>query len=150
MKQIAGDSLEQSSSKDGIVTINYKITSPQTVLSIGSKLKVIILNRNVAFDFWTPSWEDGSAIIKSPYLIRSAALEKGVLALKGDLNQTEVTAEVWADDNVKSVSFNGKKVNAKTTDYGSFKFSLKTSSNLKVKLPDLQKLDWVSTTTAGK
>lgn len=114
------------------------------MLSIGPKLKVIIVTRNAAFDFWIPSWGDGSAIVSSPYLIRSADLEhSGTLALRGDLNQTQGVAEVWADKNVKSVSFNGKEVRAVKTSYGSLKFELKTQTDLKVELPNLGTLEWV-------
>jgi hypothetical protein len=144
VKQLTGDSLQKSTVQAGVVTINYKITSTQTVLSIGPNLKVVIVNRNTAFDFWTPECDGRNVIVKLPYLVRSASFEKGgVLALKGDLNQTRVDAEVWVDDDVKSVSFNGKKVATKKTEYGSLKFEVKTGTKLEVELPSLQKLDWV-------
>ncbi|KAH8676554.1 putative beta-galactosidase A [Tricladium varicosporioides] len=146
VKQIAGSALRNSTITSDIVTINYQIpaTSSQTVISIGLKLQVVIVNRNTAFDFWTPSWNSGnsSAIVKSPYLIRSADLSNaGVLMIRGDLNQTKVEVEVFADDDINSVSFNGKNVDVRRSGYGSLKFDM-TSSDLKVELPNLEKLDW--------
>ena len=139
-KVIVGNSLQTSTSKGGIVTINYKITTSQTVISIGSQLEVIIVNRNTAFNFWVPN---DIAIVKSPYLIRSAEITKsGMLALRGDLNQTRAGVEVFVDGAVRTVSFNGRAVSVQKTSYGSLTFELR-ASDLRVSLPDLTKLDWV-------
>jgi hypothetical protein len=143
IQQVDGDALENSSSKNGIVTINYKITKSQTVISVGEDLQVVVVNRNDAFDFWTPEWNGGAAIVRSPYLIRSAEVNPpGTLALRGDLNQTKVDAEIFADGKIHSLTFNGRAVSVEKTVYGSLKYQIRTS-NLKVSLPKLEGLDWV-------
>ncbi|KAF8476249.1 hypothetical protein BDZ91DRAFT_758728 [Kalaharituber pfeilii] len=136
---IQADALQKSSSEDGIVTINYRITSSQTVISIGSELQVVIVNRHAAFDFWVL---DDAAIVKSLYLIRSAECTKsGTLALWGDLNQTQVEAELFADDDAHTLNANGQAISVRKTVYGSLRFKLRTSK-LRVSLPTLAKLDW--------
>lgn len=143
VKQVAGDAFQKSSSKDGVITINYKITSSQTVISVGNNLKVVVVNRNAAFDFWVPEWNLGAAIVRSPYLIRSAhRTDSGTLQLRGDLNQTSAEGEAFIDDNIRTLSFNGRQVPFQRTTYGSLKFQLRTSK-LEVSLPSLEKLNWV-------
>ncbi|KAF8416945.1 hypothetical protein EV426DRAFT_707004 [Tirmania nivea] len=116
-KVIEGNSLQISSANDGIVTIDYKITESQTVVSIGSPLQVIIVNRYAAFDLWVPN---NIAIAESPYLIGSAEITKsGMLALRGDLNLTRGRVEVFADDTVRAVSFNGRAVSVRKTSHRS-------------------------------
>jgi len=101
---------------------------------------VIIVNRNAAFDFWVPN---DIAIVKSPYLIRSAEITKsGTLALRGDLDQTRAEVGVFVDDAVRTVSFNGRAAAVRKTSYGSLTFELRTS-DLRVALPNLARLDWV-------
>ena len=143
-KQVQGDALKKTSFNNGIATINYQITASQAVVSIGDNLQLVILDRNAAFDFWVPEWEGGAAIVKSPYLIRSAqSTNKGTLEIRGDLNQTKAEVEVFADDSIRSVTYNGKSVSVKKTAYGSLEFRLRTSK-LEVSLPSLQILKWVN------
>jgi hypothetical protein len=144
IKIIQGAAVKQSSIKGDIVTINYQITSSQTVVQIGTRLQVIIVNRNAAFNFWVPEWDGGTAIVRSPYPSRSAEVSsKETLALRGDLKMTQAEVDVIADDDVKSVTFNGKPVWVQETAYGSLKFQVATSK-LEVSLPNLEDLDWVS------
>lgn len=62
-----------------------------------------------------------------------------MLALPGDVNQTQGKVEVFADDTMRTVSFNGLVVSTRKTSYGSLTFELCTSE-LRVSLPDLTKL----------
>ncbi|KAF2461720.1 glycoside hydrolase superfamily [Lineolata rhizophorae] len=139
---LAGDALRDSRSENGVVTINYRITDSQTVVDVGETLHVIVVNRNDAFEFWIPEPERSPAIVKSPYLIRSAVRTDATLALRGDLNQTQATIEVFAAPGVESATYNGRNVSLNKTAYGSLLFDVSTTSDLQLSLPSLQELDW--------
>ncbi|KAF2186586.1 glycoside hydrolase family 35 protein [Zopfia rhizophila CBS 207.26] len=139
---VQGTALQGSSFKGKVVTINYRLDSSQTVLEIGKNLKVIIVNRNTTFNFWVPEYDGGAAIVRAPYLFRSARLDFGTLEIRGDLNVTEPEIEIWADSNVESVNYNSAEISAKWTFHGSIGFRRNVLGGLKVSLPDLSKLDW--------
>ena len=143
VKVMQGDAIQATSSKDGVVTLNYQLTSTQTVILIGNSLQVIIVNRNAAYNFWVPEVGKGTVIVQGPYLVRSAELTgNSTVALRGDLNKTKTDVELIADDSVTSVSFNGRIVPSQRTAYGSLKFTLSTG-DLAVNLPDIEQLQWV-------
>ena len=137
-----GHSLIKTSSKGDVVTLNYKVISPRTTIKITKDFQVVIMDRKVAYNTWVPEWAGGASIIEGPYLIRSAErTNSSTLALRGDLNQTQVDTEIYADDDVNSVTFNGRVVPTQRTAYGTLKCKL-SSDNLTLALPDLRQLDW--------
>lgn len=77
-------------------------------------------------------------LVQGPYLVRGAALDAGVLALKGDVkNGTNI--EVFASGTAHTLSWNGKKLATSRTSYGSLKAHV-SAFNGTIHLPSLN--DW--------
>lgn len=73
-------------------------------------------------------------LVQGPYLVRGASLSGSKLAVTGDIvNST--TLEIFAPKAVKSVTWNGKEISTRQTEYGSLKGSL--SSSKSITLPKL-------------
>ena len=143
-KVVQGDAIQITSNKNGTVILNYKLSSNQTVVLIGNTMQVIIVNTNAAYSFWVPEVDNGTVIVRGPYLIRSAKLTgNSTIALRGDLNQTQTEVELIMDDSVKFISFNGRMIASQRTVYGSLRFTL-TAGDLGTTLPDLEQLQWAS------
>lgn len=56
-------------------------------------------------------------LVQGPYLVRSARAEGATLHLKGDIGNA-TTIEIFADKSTTSVTWNEKKLNAISTNYG--------------------------------
>ena len=136
-----GQSIQNSSTKDDIVTLNYKLISPRTTVKITNDFQVLIMDRKAAYTTWVPEWNGGAAIVQGPYLIRSAKRTgQSTLALRGDLNQTQTDVEINADDDISSITFNGDVIPAQRTRSGSLKCKL-ISRDLTMALPKLRQLE---------
>ncbi|KAF9268257.1 glycoside hydrolase family 35 protein [Marasmius fiardii PR-910] len=126
-------------------------TNGQTVVQVGDKIMLYILDRENAYQFWVPPspghFDHVAAprepiIIKGGYLLRSAVSEGGRLAIVGDLNTTTSLEIIGPQSLIRTITFNGKPVSdLKKTSYGSL---MGTVSALlpDVKLPDLKGLNW--------
>jgi hypothetical protein len=72
-----------------------------------------------------------AVLVQGPYLVRNAKLSGSKLAITGDVvNAT--TLDVFAPKGVKSVTWNGKKVDTHLTEYGSLKGSLDAPKSFKL------------------
>lgn len=72
-----------------------------------------------------------AVLIQGPYLVRDAKLSGSKLAITGDVvNAT--TLDIFAPKGVKSVTWNGKKVDTHSTEYGSLKGSLDAPKSIKL------------------
>ncbi|KAJ5551881.1 hypothetical protein N7461_006579 [Penicillium sp. DV-2018c] len=141
IKKCQGCSRVTFSKEHGGLTTSFTQHGGITVLDFDDNVRVIVLDRTAAYEFWAPALtndpfvpEDKSVLVQGPYLVRSAKLSGSKLAITGDvINAT--TLEVFAPEIVNSVTWNGKKVHTHTTDYGSLKGSL--SAPRPIKLPAL-------------
>ncbi|KAI5779605.1 glycoside hydrolase superfamily [Geopyxis carbonaria] len=148
VKTISGKGLVKSTSSNETTILNYETNADPTILSVGSDLTVLLVDRNYAYDFWVPNLPAGSdtfstkksVIVHGTYLVRSATVAGSILKLQGDLNAT-APIEVFAEPSVRSVLFNGKSVAVKPTAYGSLKGSI-TFAAPKIAIPDLKALSW--------
>ena len=97
--------------KDEVVTLNYRMISSETTVKIADNFHVLIMDRKAAYTTWVPEWNGGAAIVQGPYIIRSAERSANLtLALRGDLNQTQVDVEINTDDDIDSVTFNSRMI----------------------------------------
>ncbi|KAG7096629.1 hypothetical protein E1B28_004046 [Marasmius oreades] len=144
-------SIQQKTLSSTSLAIQFT-TSGQTVVQVGDKTTLYILDRENAYQFWVPPSPSNFAhvtaprepiIIKGGYLLRSATTSEGRLAIIGDLNAT-TSLEIIAPQALTKtgVTFNGKPVSElKKTNYGSLVG--RVSAVLPdVKLPDLKSLTW--------
>lgn len=76
-------------------------------------------------------------LIKGGYFLRSVSIHGGTLAIVGDLNAT-ASFEIVAPATITTVSFNGRKLSANKTPYGTLVTSSKTPTLPAVTIPDIQ------------
>jgi hypothetical protein len=75
-------------------------------------------------------------LVHGPYLVRHVASENDSLALHGDILKT-THIEVFASQKFQSLSWNGRKLQASRTKYGSLKASI-AACNRTIDLPRLE------------
>ncbi|CAG8012867.1 unnamed protein product [Penicillium nalgiovense] len=138
IKKCQGCSRVKFIKEHGGLTTSFTQSTGMTVLEFDDGVRVIVLDRTSAYDLWAPALtndpfvpETESVLIQGPYLVRDAKLSGSKLAITGDVvNAT--TLDVFAPKGVKSVSWNGKKVDTQLTEYGSLKGSLNAPKSIKL------------------
>ncbi|KAF5322689.1 hypothetical protein D9619_001054 [Psilocybe cf. subviscida] len=128
-------------------------TNGQTIVQVGDKTLLYILDRANAYQFWVlhPPTSGALAqystenpiIVKGGYLLRSVALNGQTVALTGDLNST-ATFEVIAPKAYSQVSFNSASLTVTKSAYGTLLTSSRAPSLPSVTLPDLSQATWKS------
>ncbi|CAI7599859.1 unnamed protein product [Penicillium glandicola] len=138
IKKCEGCSRVKFIKEHGGLTTSFTQSTGTTVLEFDDGLRVIVLDRTEAYEFWAPALtndpfvpETESVFVQGPYLVRGAKLSGSHLAITGDVvNAT--TLDVFAPKRVKSVTWNGKKVKTHSTEYGSLKGSLGAPASIKL------------------
>ncbi|MCJ1312607.1 hypothetical protein MMC25_006281 [Agyrium rufum] len=139
---------------NGNAVLNWQVTPARKVVQISSNVFVYLLWRNEAYNYWTlqlpsPSTVDlytspsvTSVVVKAGYLLRTATLNGGTLALTGDLNATVPLSITGAPSAVNKVTFNGNNVQVtKNTVTGEWTGRLRFTAP-SVTIPDLASLEW--------
>jgi beta-galactosidase len=154
VKKCQGCSSVQFYKENSGLTASLTQGKGSTVLDIDG-VRVVVLDRTSAYEFWAPALTDDPfvpeteagmylslsfyvsmlmfsiVLVQGPYLVRGAKINGSKLAITGDIvNAT--TLEVFAPKAVKSVTFNGKAVKTKSTEYGSLKASLDAPKSIKL------------------
>ncbi|KAF9452019.1 glycoside hydrolase family 35 protein [Macrolepiota fuliginosa MF-IS2] len=142
--------IKQQVLPSGALAIQYTATD-QTVVQIGPKLKVFILDRSTAYQYWVlhpPTvgsfasfGTENPIIVKGGYLLRTASVSDGNLAITGDLNDTATFEIIAPAASSRTVSFNSEKLNTKKTSYGTLTAS-RNAHLPDVDLPKLNSLTW--------
>ncbi|KAJ5704245.1 hypothetical protein N7493_011383 [Penicillium malachiteum] len=111
----------------GGLTATFTQSYGMSVLEIDD-IRVVILDRTYAYTFWAPALttnpfvpETESVLVSGPYLVRGASQSGSKLALTGDIVNTTTLVEVFAEEKVKSLTWNGNSVKTTRTAYGSLK-----------------------------
>ncbi|KAJ5712093.1 hypothetical protein N7488_006249 [Penicillium malachiteum] len=111
----------------GGLTATFTQSYGMSVLEIDD-IRVVILDRTYAYTFWAPALttnpfvpEDESVLVSGPYLVRGASQSGSKLALTGDIVNTTTLVEVFAEEKVKTLTWNGNNVKTTRTAYGSLK-----------------------------
>lgn len=141
--------------KQGVVSqtnlaLQYTTTG-QTVVSVGAKTLLYIVDRANAYEFWSLSPPGQGALaayntknpilVKGGYLIRSLSTSSGTLSLVGDLNSTASFEIIAPAADSKKVTFNGQSLSLKKTSYGTL-LATKSAQLPSVSVPDLKSLTW--------
>ncbi|KAK7060173.1 hypothetical protein VNI00_000937 [Paramarasmius palmivorus] len=143
------NTIEAKAISNNTLAVQYKTTG-QTVVAVGEKTLLYILDRETAYQFWVlhppssgtfPLYSTTNpVIIKGGYLMRTVSFEKGTLAIVGDLNTTS-NLEIIAPRSTKTITFNGKRLPFEPSTYGTL--LARVTPNLpQVTIPDLQSLQW--------
>ncbi|KAK3072346.1 hypothetical protein LTR53_006996 [Teratosphaeriaceae sp. CCFEE 6253] len=132
------------------VIVSFMQNRGMTVLTFDTGVRAVILDRSTAYTFWQPTLSvkpnvdlNETILVKGPYLIRTASVENGIIALTGDYNGTsdlEIFAPAgsrgtswsdgayshhsWGGSSNRKVTFNGKAIGVRSTRYGSLIGSL--------------------------
>lgn len=144
MTVLEGSALLDHQIINGTVILNYNSTG-QSVVSVGSDIKLYLLDKLQAYNLWAPALScdgEGSVIVKGPYLVRDAYIINSTLHLSGDVNVT-APLEVIAPIGVSSVRWNEKKISTTRSPTGSLVGSI-TFTRPEIDVPVLRELQWKS------
>jgi beta-galactosidase len=110
----------------------------QVVLTGGRKppLLVLVADRKATEQIWRQDTPQGPVVMIGSHLLRSAAINHGVLELTGDTGQ-DGNAVVFAPP-IASVTWNGRSVPARAVSSGGLQLSLPMA--VEIRLPSLN--DW--------
>lgn len=131
---------------EGLI-VEFMQNQGMTVLEFDNGVKAVIVDRSTAYSMWQPTLStdphaplDQTILVRGPYLVRSAAVEDGVVHLTGDYDGTgelEVFADLgieksgwrggykhhgwkgWKAGSAPMMYFNGKPIATHQTKYGS-------------------------------
>lgn len=146
---LTGSSTVHATIKDSSVTLTGT-TSATSVVRWG-KTVVIVVDAKTAYTFWNPRTSNAydlspsvaSVIVSGPYLVRSAAVSSGTLALVGDLEEpTSLT--VFAPSAVKTITWNGQAVKVSKSPFGVGLVGSVGTKVPSITVPKLSSLPWKS------
>ncbi|KAF9890344.1 hypothetical protein FE257_006010 [Aspergillus nanangensis] len=155
MKVVEGNDTHISSKQIGkTVVVGWDVSSTRRIVQLGD-LKVILLDRNSAYNYWAPqlgtkhsvsgySTKDNvalSIIVKAGYLVRNAYLQGANLHLTADFNTTTPVEVIGAPSKARNLFINGKKASHQVDRNGIWTTEVKYNAP-KIKLPKLSALDW--------
>lgn len=111
-----GCSIKFHSAKSGAMVVNFHQEAGISVVQFDG-FKVVMVDRGVAWKTWVPKLNrdplaglDKNIIVHGPNLVRKAVISRDELQLEGDTdNETDLI--IHAPKNIKSLTWNGKKIN---------------------------------------
>ncbi|KAL2869373.1 glycoside hydrolase family 35 protein [Aspergillus lucknowensis] len=136
------------------VVVAWNVKSSRRIIQIGD-LKVLLLDRNSAYNYWVPQLGTettipfstdkavaASIIVKAGYLVRTAFLKDHNLHITADFNATTPVEVIGAPRTAKNLFINGEKAHHTVDRNGIWTTEVKYSPP-EIALPDLENLDWV-------
>ncbi|KAL4970537.1 glycoside hydrolase family 35 protein [Aspergillus stella-maris] len=135
------------------VVVAWDVEPTRRIVQIGD-LKVLLLDRNSAYNYWVPqlgtessipySTEEtvaASIIVKAGYLVRTAFVKGHDLHLTADFNATTPIGVIGAPKSATSLFINGKQAKYSVDKNGIWKTEVEYSPP-EISLPSLEDLDW--------
>ena len=127
----------------GTTTFIYTQGAGMTVVKTEGVL-VYLLDQPTAWKFWAPSTTTNPDVkpneqifVLGPYLVRSASISHGVVHISGD-NDNATTIEVYTGDpSIQTIDWNGIRLDAVKTSYGSVTAQIPGSEGRSISLPPL-------------
>ncbi|EUC48685.1 glycoside hydrolase family 35 protein [Bipolaris oryzae ATCC 44560] len=114
-----------------------------TVVEFSNGVLAYLLDIPSAWTFFAPPTTndpsvtpDKQVFVRGPYLVRSASIEDGTVAIIGD-NANATSIEVYAGANVETISWNGRRLDTTKTPYGALTANLEGIADRQVTLPAL-------------
>jgi len=143
VKLLRGQAQVNWDASSGDLRLNYAHTGLIEVLISGggrAPLLLLLADEKTGWEFWRLQAGDQPVLVRSPGLVRTAAIAGKTLQLSGDTTQPSML-RAWAPEGISALSFNGQVVPASAQD-----FSLAARAALPgpdaIKLPDLMQLTW--------
>ncbi|KAL8827145.1 MAG: hypothetical protein Q9191_003359 [Dirinaria sp. TL-2023a] len=112
----------QSQIKNDSLVLNWATTAEQKVVQVGQSLRVYLLDRNDAYNYWVLSLPSpapvsnfssptsSSVIVKGGYLLRTASINNTTLDLTGDINSTTSLVVIGSPSPISALTFNNVTV----------------------------------------
>jgi hypothetical protein len=126
-----------------MTTFTYTQSAGQTVLEFDGAL-VYLLDLPSAWKFWAPPTTtnpdvkpDEQIFVLGPYLVRSASVSHGVAHISGDSDNTTTIEVYTGDPSIQTIDWNGIRLDAVKTPYGSVTARIPGSENRTISLPPL-------------
>ncbi|MFT7723227.1 MAG: beta-galactosidase [Roseateles sp.] len=143
VKLLRGNAQVTWDARRGDLRLNYAHHGLIEVLVSGggrAPLLLLLADEKTGWEFWRLQAGDQPALVRSPALVRQAAINGGTLALTGDTTAPSAL-RAWVPEGIAALSFNGQPVASRAQD-----FSLAARAALAgpdaVTLPDLMQQAW--------
>lgn len=150
--EIFGDSSGELIQRGEISAFSWTQTTGTTVVKFSNDVIVYLLDRDTAWTFWAPATTNNPAVapdehifVLGPYLVRSAEIANKVLHISGD-NDVATNVEAYTGEDIDTIVWNGKRLAAERTKYGSVTAKIPGAEERKIELPPLK--DWRSADSA--
>jgi hypothetical protein len=121
----------------------YTQSKGATVVKFSNGVLAYLLDVPSAWTFFAPATSqdpnvtpDHQIFVMGPYLVRSATVSGGTVAVVGD-NANTTTIEVYAGSSDQRISWNGKNLATTKTSYGSLTAALDGTADREITLPEL-------------
>ena len=144
VKVLSGEVSNEFDGNTGDLRLNYVHGALARVrITAGGKppLLLLIAGESVAQTFWRQDTANGAALERGSSLIRTAASKGATLQLTGD-TAVETELEVWAQPNIRSVTWNGAALSTSKTESGSLISTRALPGPASITLPDLSQMAW--------
>lgn len=143
--RVAGSSPTSTKSEEGITTITYTQRPGTTVLRTKDGVIIYLLEQKTAWKFWAPTTTKSPDVkpseqifIFGSYLVRSASVDNNSVKILGD-NDIATTIEVYTGNpNINAITWNGIRIKATKTSWGSVTATIPGAENRKISLPVLE------------
>lgn len=148
--KIYGTSQTSVSFDGGETTVMWTQSTGSTVVEfVGLNLVIYLLEQETAWKFWAPPTTtnpdilpDQQIFVVGPYLVRGASVSDRTVHISGDNDQATAIEVYCGDPSVRAIEWNGVRLDANMTRYGSITAWVPGTENRIVSLPVLQ--DWKS------
>jgi hypothetical protein len=139
----ADSDIASASANSTYARFTYTQSKGATVVKFSHGILAYLLDVPSAWTFFAPSTTqdpnvavDHQIFVLGPYLVRSASVSGGTVAVVGD-NANATTIEVYAASSVDTISWNGKDLATSKTAYGSLTASIDGTAERDITLPEL-------------
>lgn len=150
--KVFGDSEVTEQETSGNAVYSWVQTPGTTVVKFSNGVLVYLLERETAWTFWAPPTTldpgvkpDEQIFVTGPYLVRSAYVSHKVLHISGD-NDVATTVEAYTGVEIETIVWNGLRIPASKTKYGSVTADIPGAEDRSISLPPLK--DWRSADAA--
>lgn len=145
---VSGNTEITSMVKDSLTTITYTQSQGKSVLKLDNLL-IYLLDQPTAWKFWAPPTTANPDVkpneqifVLGPYLVRSAAISHGVVHISGDNDNATMIEVYTGDSSIETITWNGIRLAATKTSYGSVTAQIPGTDDRSVSLPAL--VNWRS------
>ncbi|MFN3304984.1 MAG: beta-galactosidase [Roseateles sp.] len=143
VKFLRGNAQVAWDAKTGDLRLNYQHKGLIEVLISGggrAPLLLLLADEKTGWEFWRLKAGEQTVLVRSPALVRSAAVDGKTLALTGDTTQPS-TLRAWVPDGITALRFNGQALAASAQDQ-SLVARATLPGPVAVQLPDLMQQAW--------